>query len=48
MCDIAQGEIGDPLIFSKGNPPVWESYCAKKTTICISPAKQPMISYFSL
>ena len=22
ICDVAQGQIGDPLILSKGNPPV--------------------------
>ena len=29
MCDVAQGLIGDPLIFSEGNPPVWECYSTK-------------------
>ena len=48
ICDVAQGLIGDPLIFSKGNPPLWECYCTKKTIKCISPAKQPTIPYVSI
>ena len=39
ICDVAQGLIGDPLILSKGNPPVSQSYCSKKMIKCVSYAK---------
>ena len=48
MCDIAQGQIGDTPILSKGNPPVWDCYCTKKIIKCISAIKGPTIPYFSL
>ena len=48
ICDVAQGQIGDTPILSKGIPPVWDCYRSKKIIKCISSIKGPMIQYFSL
>ena len=48
LCDVAQGQIGKPLSFIKGNPPICKVYYRMNMLKCLSNAQILVHSVFCL